>query len=107
MKIYNITDAPTPLLKTLQLVNVRIKVGNFRISPGGSAIVPERLLPLAQKYVRCGALAVGRVPEWYEAKRVIDRTPKPAIPPPASTPVVELTEDEELALLMAEEEENG
>lgn len=61
MRVYNLTDVPTPALRAAGLVNVPLKVGGITVQPGES--VPIRsALGATGRYIRVGAVHVGDAP---------------------------------------------
>lgn len=94
MKVYNLTDRPTPALQRAGLVRTPLKVGGIVVLPGQSAklkgTAKERVDANAHR--RKGALSIDGVPEGYtpvaaaEAKveAVVGTMPSP--PPTLSAP---------------------
>lgn len=84
MKIFNLTDVPTPALKNASLVNVSIKVGKYDIKPGEFVEMP--FLPAsAAKFRRVDAIFAGEKPpkKYIEAKEKLFPKDKKAEAPKA------------------------
>lgn len=77
MRVFNLTDVPTPTLVGCGLVNTAVQVGGRSIPPGGSENV-EKLSADDQRFLRCGAISVGEPPPAYRAARAV--RPAPAVP---------------------------
>lgn len=67
MKVFNLTDIETPILKSRGLVGVPIAVGSTLIAPGGEAEVGDT--EMIRRDIVCftapGALSVGVRPPAY------------------------------------------
>lgn len=88
MKVFNLTDIETPLLKQHGLCQQTFAVGKALLAPGQSADVDDTYLAqLGQglrQLVSCGAAAVGQPPAAYRLAKE-KATPAPA-PEPAPAP---------------------
>ena len=94
MRVFNLTNEPTPVLKSQGLVNVPLRVGSVTIKPGESEEVPKRT-SIPQRYLDCGALAVNEPPSSYsvpkaeeEEEPIPDTHPVPTPVPVVAVPVV-------------------
>lgn len=88
MKVYNLTDVPTPVLEARGLVDTPISVGGKSVQPGGDVTVASLNADEAT-FVQCGALAVGEPPASYRIAKAafpkaveIEQAPPPPPPPP-------------------------
>ena len=79
MKVFNLTDIETPLLKQHKMVNQTLAVGRALLAPGGSADVDETqadgVRAGMQHLVRIGALAVNNAPPQYVKSRELAAQP--------------------------------
>lgn len=92
MKIFNLTDVPTPALKNASLVNVSIKVGKYDIKPGQFVEMP--FLPAsAAKFRRIDAIFAGEKPpkKYTEAKEKLFPKDKKEEPKKAEAPKASAT----------------
>ena len=86
MKVFNLTDVETPVLKQHGVLNQMFAIGTVLVSPGQSAdVADERAVHLAsglQHLVSIGALAVGdQPPAGYRlAKERARPAPEPERP---------------------------
>lgn len=96
MKIFNISDVETKLLKQRKLVNHTVVVGKQLLSPGASVEVPDDVvqakLECIDELITVGVLAKGAPPKGYvpapkpaSAADVVE-SKTPAEPTPAPTP---------------------
>jgi hypothetical protein len=86
VRVFNLTDVPTATLQERGLVNTSISIGGKVVPPGGQADVSR--LTGADKFISCGAIAVGEVPAAYLAAKQTQETvvPPPTDPPPPEEP---------------------
>lgn len=91
MKVFNLTDVPTPLLERLGLVRVSLRVGEETVPPGGQVDVPDRYQAEISTLVRVGAVAIGSRPAGYQpaAPEPTVKTDIPVVPPLRPLPVFE------------------
>ncbi len=90
MKLFNLTDVPTPTLKQYSLVNSHIVVGRELLAPGASADLTDDAVTRAglSHYVTVGAIAVDTLPPSYvvakekekAASSLVLVTPKDPVP---------------------------
>lgn len=74
MRVFNLTDVPTPALAACGLVNASIMVGGCSIPPGGNDNV-ERLGADDRRFILCGAISIGEPPPAYRAAKAVRPTP--------------------------------
>ena len=88
MKVFNLTDVETPLLKQRGLGSQHIAVGDKLLAPGTDADIDdatlERTRPELQRMVSLGTLALGEVPADYKAAKEKATKKAPAAPAPES-----------------------
>jgi len=89
VRVYNLTDVPTPALSARGLVGARLKVGSVEVLPGEYRDVPS-LSANEQSFLLCGALSVGEPPAWYRAKKSVVPTPHEPTSEVSSSPPTEL-----------------
>jgi hypothetical protein len=77
VRVFNLTDVPTPTLVGCGLVNTAVQVGGRSIPPGGSENV-EKLSADDQRFLRCGAISIDEPPPAYRAARAV--RPAPIVP---------------------------
>lgn len=83
MRVYNLTDVPTPVLVSRELVHAPVQVGGVYIQPGDHADVPNPAG--ARDLLTIGAITIDRLPGWYleeKAKIPRERSGPPSSPPP-------------------------
>lgn len=89
MKVYNLTDVETGLLRRRSMVNVAIKVGETVIRPGTCAVLPNKASLqsfIQQNYAAVGALSIDGVPSGYTGTAAGAPAPAPQPPPPDLIP---------------------
>lgn len=92
MKVFNISDRETKLLKQRNLVGHSVVVGRQLLGPGQSADVPDDIyqakLECLSELVKFGVLAIGAAPKGYQPAPVQAAAPAPApAPSPMQDPV--------------------
>lgn len=93
MKVYNLTNTSTDALRNAGLLNVRIKVGDVVIPPGGSADVAKGSLADVQRLFVCGALSLEQPEESSPAMAI--PAGEAISPPPPPSPTQEDPPEEE------------
>lgn len=84
MKVFNLTDVPTRVLKKQCMVNVPFTVGGVTIKPGQSGEVKARYRSQLQRFLLMGAASIGVPPEGYVAAPIAEADTDPAPPSPSS-----------------------
>ncbi len=86
MKLFNLTDVPTPELERRHIINATLAVGQHLVPPGDSIEVDKTpdLVKAVASYVEVGAMAMDSLPAAYTAAK--DRVTRSA---PARTPDME------------------
>lgn len=65
-RVHNLTDVPTPALRTAKLVNVPITMSGVTIQPGESAMVGRPPARQSTRLTRVGAIHIGeKAPPGY------------------------------------------
>lgn len=93
MKVFNLTDVPTPLLERRGLAKTAFKVGSTVVVPGSSVEVKDTGANRQElaSFIAAGAASIGRPPKGYEPapkeKLQKKESPKPnplPVPEPSS-----------------------
>lgn len=91
IKIFNLTDVPTPTLEQHHSVGITFAAGRALVGPGESTETAADEMTIAHlaHYVTIGAASVDVLPPSYvvaKEKTVAAQKKKPATPPPPLTP---------------------
>jgi hypothetical protein len=79
MKVFNITDVETPILKQRGLINQTLVVGRVAVKPGESADIQDEphLVAQVEGYEQIGAMARDQLPAEYAVTKARGSTPAP------------------------------
>jgi hypothetical protein len=73
VKVWNLTDVPTPALEEQRLVNISIVAAGTVLAPGGDVDVPasaaHQLKVELSSFLNLGALHIGALPKAYVAAK--------------------------------------
>lgn len=95
MKVFNITDVETPILKQRGLINQTLVVGRVAVAPGESVELQDEphLVAQVEGYEQIGAMTRDQVPEEYAVAKARGSAPAPEagsnLPVTGSPPVDE------------------
>lgn len=75
VRLFNLTDVPTPELESRGLVNVPLIVGRTILAPGEEVHLELDgfTQPHVDEYVRLGAMSAGELPASYRVKKAKKR----------------------------------